>query len=148
MSSVKFIDVAHLLIGCECFDSWNNCKVTLTAGALYGYTTELPKGEVLPIKPLLRPLLDMTEEEAIEMAKLTECDYAFNDVKTEKTKYGDWIVTWQGSNESRERVNVTGDVFYCYEQFLYLLKKGFDIFELIYHGEALDATNAKEVENG
>jgi hypothetical protein len=90
------------------------------------------------IKPILRPISDMTEEEAIEVAKLSEWEPHFRDVKVERTKYNDLVVTWQGANESRDKFNATGDVFYCYEQFHYLLSKGFDMFQLIDEGLAIN----------
>lgn len=95
---------------------------------LNGNVTHELKGD---FKPLLRPLSSITEEEAIESAKLTEYEPHFNDVKVTRNAYNDLIVTWQGSNESRELLNVTGEYFYCPEQFQYLLKKRFDLFHLI-----------------
>jgi hypothetical protein len=100
-------------------------------------------GPNLRIKPLLRPLSDMTEDEAIELAALSEWKEHFRDVKLERNQFKDIIVTWQGAPETREVFNATGELFYCAEQILYLLKKRFDIFNLISSNQAIDLTTLK-----
>jgi hypothetical protein len=96
------------------------------------------------IVPILRPLSSMTEEEAIEVARVSEWEGHFRDVKVTKSKFDDLIVSWDGMPESREEFNATGEFFYCAEQFLYLLSKHFDLFNLIEEGLAIDATKAEE----
>ncbi len=91
-------------------------------------------------KLVLRNLSDMTEEEAIELVKLTEWEPHFRDVKAERNKFNDWIVSWNGMPESREVFNATGEQFYCSEQLLWLLSKNFDFFDLIGEGLAIDKT--------
>ena len=96
------------------------------------------------IKPILRSLSDMTPEEARQMAALSEWHEHFREVSVDRSKFGDLIVTWQGANESREMFNATGEMFYCSEQFLWLLRKGFDLFNLIPDGLAIDKTSLKK----
>lgn len=92
------------------------------------------------VKPILRALSSMTEEEAIEMVGLSESEGDYNDVKTYRNKFNDIIVTWQGSHESRDEFNATGELFYCADQYQWLLKKGFDLYHLIEDGHAIDST--------
>lgn len=134
----KIEDYLHLYLGCEMYYSTHhepqNAVYILTARNL---AEAIKFGDM----PLLRPLESMTEEEAIELASLSEYEPHFRDVKTERNSFSnDIIVSWQGSNESREQFNATGDLFYCADQFQWLLKKGFDLFELIYYGLAIDST--------
>lgn len=71
-------------------------------------------------KLILRRLDSMTKEEAIECASLSEWHEHFFNPKAEKTEYGDWVVTWANGHEKQ---NVTGDLFWCPEQFDWLCKK-------------------------
>lgn len=100
------------------------------------------------VKPILRPLSDMTEEEAVEVAKLSEWEPHFRDVKVERTQYGDLVVRWDGCLEGGEVFNATGAEFYCQEQFHYLLSRGFDLFNLIESGLAIDSTKQNSTTNG
>jgi hypothetical protein len=145
-------DYFHLYLGCEVIFGFPERrkkgqligKVEPFGWQVFDYSNAIvPNHNVRPdlIMPILRPLESMTEEEAIELAKLSEWEPHFRNVKIERNKFSnDIIVSWQGSNELREEFNATGDLFYCAEQFQWLLKKGFDLFELIYYGLALDRT--------
>ena len=135
----KIEDYLHLYLGCEVIDSFTGLKGIMREVTLYSYRVEGSEGywTKKTAKPILRPLSSMAEEEAIELAKLSEWEPHFRDVKAERNKYNDWIVTWQGSNESREVFNATGECFYCPEQFIWLLKNGFDLFELSESGLAI-----------
>ena len=147
----QFSEVAHLYIGCEVeFGFEGRKKIGKLVGKVepFGWQVFYPSKVLVPyhnvkgklFKPLLRPLSDMTEEEAVELAKLSEYEPDFNDVKIERNKYNDIIVSWQGNNESREVFNSTGELFYCAEQFVYLLSRSFDLFGLIESGQAIDKT--------
>ncbi len=124
----------HLYLGCECYDHFNDVTINLTPLAYAGWD----KREDEQIKLILRSLSDMTELEAIELAKLSEMDEHFNEVRWERNTYNDIIVSWQGANEDREVFNATGERFYCAEQFTWLLSKHFDLFGLIEAGLAID----------
>lgn len=87
-----------------------------------------------------RPLSSMTEGEAIELAKLSEWEPHFRDVKVNRNNFGDLIVTWDGMVEGGETFNATGELSYTSEQFQWLLKNHFDLFHLIEDGLALDIT--------
>jgi hypothetical protein len=131
--SKEIKDYLHLYLGCEVetYWDWDN---KLSPHLLM----KISEDGFKKVKPILRPLSSMTEEEAIELAKLSEHEPDFNDVKIERTKFNDIVVTWQGANESRESFNATGDLFYCAEQFQWLLSKHFDLFELIHYGLAIE----------
>lgn len=88
-------------------------------------------------KLMLRKLDSMTEQEAIECAKLSEWEPDFVNPVVKRTKYNDLVVEWA---DGHEKQNVTGDLFWCPEQVVYLCAKGFDIFNLIPMGQAIDAT--------
>lgn len=83
---------------------------------------------------LLRPLSTMTEAEAIELAKLSEYEPHFRNPRVERNKFDDLIVYW---NDDHEYFNSTGELFYCYEQFMWMCKNEFDIFQLIEKGFAI-----------
>lgn len=135
-------EVLHLYLGCEVvfngveWTMWRISKYYCDLLGADGHSKNcIHRHEA---KPILRHLSDMTEEEAIELAKLSEYEPHFRDVKVERNQYNDFIVTWQGAAEGREVFNATGEMFYCAEQFQYLLAKGFDLFNLIETGQAID----------
>jgi hypothetical protein len=148
-------DYLHLYLGCQCeHNCWSNIEddyeivegrriSLLDASMLHEELEEW----CFDIKPILRPLSDMTEEEAIECAKLSEWEPHFRDVKVERTAYGDLLVKWDGMVEGGEQQNVTGDMFYCAEQFQYLLSKSFDLFNLIPEGLAIEKTKLNSGKN-
>jgi hypothetical protein len=142
----KIQDFLHLYLGCDAQVavivpgqelSWEPDKLNIRW--LHGSLNKL-----VEVKPILRPLSDMTVEEAIELAKLSEWEDHFNEVETKRTRYDDIVVTWQGSNEGREEFNATGNVFYCSDQFQWLLSNHFDLFHLIEDGLALDKSTLKQ----
>lgn len=118
MKDIK--DYLHLYLGCEIYDSYND-----RTGILKGIT----KDSVLidhktswrldfdEVKPILRPLSDMTEEEKIEYGE------TFKEVKP---FFGGDSVYF----ESHETVR-------------WLLSKHFDLFGLIEAGLAIDGTKMK-----
>lgn len=136
----KIEDYLHLYLGCEIMDfsldKTSPKRFTLDVNNI-GYPLKAGMNINGIIKPLLRPLSDMTEEEAIELAALSEWPPHFRDVKTARNKFNDIIVTWEGMVEGGETFNATGELFYCSEQFQWLLEKGFDLFELILNGLAI-----------
>ncbi len=92
------------------------------------------------VKPILRPLSDMTEDEAIRVTGLSEYAPNFTIVKVTRNEYKDLIVSWKGLDDVPKEFNATGELFFCAEQFQYLLSKHFDIFGLIEDGLAIDKT--------
>lgn len=135
--TTQWKDVAHLYIGCLVHRKEYNRTQPLTTSLLW-HLEQDPNEQFYGYKPILRRLESMTEEEALHLASLSEYPDHFNDVKAEKNQFGDWIVTWQGIEESRNIFNSTGEMFYCSEQFQYLLKKGFDLFQLLDSGQAIE----------
>ena len=93
------------------------------------------------IKPILRPLSDITEAEA---KAVTEFTGSYGDTpgqrtyKTWKNQFGKIVVSWgQGL---REKYVPQDETIYKPEQFTYLLKQGFDLFGLIESGLAINKT--------
>jgi|SRR5688572_9480762 len=85
------------------------------------------------IKPLLRPLSDMTEEEHNKVAELLGYPKPYRFYKKEWFK---WY--WEG--EGNEMFFAPA---YITEVFRYLLSKHFDLFGLIESGLAIDASKIK-----
>lgn len=146
-------DYLHLYPGCEIvvtkdgsqyFDSVEAIVFGESANLKHSGDYYFDGENDFEIQLYLRPLSDMTEEEAIELAKLSEWEPHFRDVKVYRNKIdNDIIVSWDGMAETREEFNATGELFYCSDQFQWLLKKGFDLFELIFYGLAIDKTKKK-----
>lgn len=115
------------------------------------------------IKPLLRPLDSMTEEEVLTACKLA-CksvygDYRFSKWDVERSPYElcHWDVTNKRSGYSFTVSSIDGDVLlydgedidpvYIDSNYrFWYLKQGFDLFSLIPNGEAIDKT--KTTQNG
>lgn len=74
----------------------------------------------------LRPIEDMTEAEAIEMARLFASPYAFYNVEVKRIK-NNLVVYW---GDDRNFLNATGELFYSPDQFHFLLSQRFDVFGL------------------
>lgn len=87
------------------------------------------------IKPVLRSLSDMTEEEAKEMANLYFKDCDMSKVVVGKTSYGDVTISYYSSFDC---FNIDGK--HTFKQTAYLLKRGFDLFGLIDDDLAIDKT--------
>lgn len=140
---VKFKDVAHLYLGCDikCVDAGSSSdneyfgRVSkLSALLLDKYTNG-------KWKPLLIPLDKMSEEDAIEL-----CEYygGYGDLPGKRTyetwlnSFGNIIVSW--GKGLREKWSPSDCNVWKPEQILIFLSKGYDIFNLIPSGEAIDKT--------
>lgn len=108
----KVEDYIHLYLGCECYDTFR--KVTGILTAIFKNSVRIDNGygqwHISTIKPILRRLETMTEEEANEL---------------------DWrFPVEEDANIVIKNLNP--------DEFLYLLKQGFDLFNLIEEGLAID----------
>lgn len=122
----KFIEVSHLYLGCEVANS-----LTGRHGLLF----EVVRGRDLDnIKPILRPLSDMTDEEALKCGEiLGGMSHLSNDSIIHQIK--DLI----GTNKLYTmQTNISGIKWIYLTPFL--LKQSFDIFGLIESGEAINKT--------
>lgn len=137
-------EVIHFYIGQEV-----KCGITSTATLRMerDYKNTISVKQVLgndEYKLLLRPLSDMTEEEAIEITKpiafygnhTSERIY-----RTYRNPFGDLIVSWGES--LKEKYLPMKETHFNTQQFLYILKHGFDIFNLIPEKLAIDKTKMK-----
>lgn len=113
------------------------------------------------LKLLLRPLSDMTEEEAIEIGELvigkydsvkfrvdknlsTSGEFRYWKVHKEHRGYGKSLtIDENGEVDVYDRHDDGSHTIYIKQHFVtkYLLSKGFDLFNLINDGLALDKTN-------
>lgn len=82
------------------------------------------QGLVADLTQDLRPIGDMTEAEAIEMARLFASPISFYNVQVKRIR-NDLVVYW---GDEGSFFNATGELFYTPEQFHYLLTQRFDIF--------------------
>lgn len=143
-------DVLHFYIGCELYSEGTKSPI----GTLYGLTNHGKNIHIkvsgvdyypqnVGYKPILRPLSDMTEEEAIELVKLSEWSQygthpLIREYRTFRNSFGQIVVSW-GESHREKNVPVDKTVFRP-QEFLYLLKQGFDLFSLIESGQAINKT--------
>lgn len=130
----KIEDYLHLYLGCvaiiEKSDyfmvhnwSYHNGDKIVIGGRLIEHLGNINMGHI-SIKPILRPLSDMSEEEMKECGCLT---YDFSDEED--------LMKWEWQ-DFKTLLSV--------EQFLWLLSKHFDLFGLIEAGLAIDKTKTKD----
>lgn len=130
---IQFKEVAKHYIGCDVIDEENN------RGTFWGYKTSMADHALVDckkqvpyvvsiekIKPVLRPLNDMTEEEQRQSYVLAgwEPEYSYEMLDEPDRKEETNLISLIG------RPNVWN----------YLLSKHFDLFGLIESGEAVDKT--------
>lgn len=142
-------DYLYLYIGCEIMDEYNNKVGKLVA---IDYSEENPvrvlhkvtwRLEYSEVKPILRPLSDMTIEELEEQEAVI------------KIFMPDFSVTEKDRLDAIERINKHGisalrfdedsNPLMIFEVLRLLLKQGFDLFGLIESGLAIDKTKLNEV---
>jgi len=141
---IKLVDVLHLYLGCE-GKNHNGETIDLTSRTL-----NLIWCNVIGFKPILRPLSDMTEEEALIYFSLP-----LKSIILKKNVYAEsisfnykWVNPKYASNNqdsfSYSEVGIgNGFQSFTQKQFLFLLKRGFDLFGLIESGQAIDKTTLK-----
>lgn len=141
----KIEDYLHLYLGCEviCTDE--------TASSDYEYYGRrgkvtgllLSKYSTCKWSLLLRPLSSMTEEEAIELVKLSESESygdhpAVRKYETYRNNFGQLVLSW-GEGLREKNIPEEKKIF-TPEEMRLLLKYNFDLFSLIPAGLALDKT--------
>lgn len=149
-------DYLHFYLGCEVIGNYDGPRKGYLTGITNGGTEaeiqffeedginvfEHPEFNTLDeIKPILRPLSDMTEEEAIEVTKPVVVYGDLPNVRKYETwvnPFGKIVVSW--GNGLREKYVPQDEKCFTTEQFAFLLKKWFDLFELIDAGLAIDST--------
>jgi hypothetical protein len=96
------------------------------------------------IKPILRPLIDMTEEEAKELGTMLLIPNGSKYSRAHKNNQDQWVVRY--GNVAGEFWIITGEIFNQH-QTIYLLSKHFDPFGLIEAGLAIDKTKLNSDNN-
>lgn len=131
----KIQDYLHLYLGCECRMTKSSYhavhELHLSVKTSFTLTAKLLHYFIAPttmavIKPLLRPLSDMTEEE------LQEC--------------GNLVYDFSDDQSGLDLNNHRWEDFYLTtsEQFHWLLSRHFDLFGLIESGLAIDKTTTSK----
>ena len=122
-------DVLHLYLGCECLYEWNKepkveLKGKVTASIIDSFYSD--NGVIQWVKPILRPLSDMTKLEA-------QSAYVVIHKCMPKDTLSDTLEYIQGSlgDECSPKV------------WLWAVKNGFDLFGLIESEQAIDKTLIK-----
>lgn len=143
----KFQDVAHHYLGCKLIHKWSAMSesepITLDVHRL--------KLGVTDWKPVLREMSDMTEDEAVFIAKVSLFNN-YHGFEPRCQKYRDRWVVYQKSNLDGDKVEIlfSGEICrwiegkysalpfeFSFELIPYLLKQGFDLFNLISNNEAV-----------
>ncbi len=137
-------DYMHLFLGCNVFiDSPNAAfnKDILDCDLLERLYNDLP---IDLYKLILRPLSDMTEDEAIELTKPIVVYGDLENVRkyeTYKNIYGRIVVSW--GEGLREKYSPMDETFFSPKQIFFLLSNHFDLFGLIDAGLAINAVSER-----
>lgn len=148
---MKLSDCLHFYLGCECIktesgtrgklarigESMCNLKFSDEIGQNVSFMIE-------EVKPILRPLSSMTEEEAVEFCKIETTEnrhhlIEIHEVKQNEVWYSD------GSRFQGDGIDELNDLFIHFNhlsanQFAWLLSKSFDLFGLIESNQAIDSS--------
>lgn len=87
---------------------------------------DLTNDFTLSITLILRSLSDMSEEDALYLARIVSVHEQFKNPKVFRNKYNDLIVDW-----GFDKFNCTGERAWSASQFTFLLKCGYDLFGII-----------------
>ena len=138
-------DYLHLYLGCEVMDLYNdrvavmNGILTMNEGikvcVFYKTTWQLSVEEV---KLILRPLSDMTEDEADIIWELTGWYDGINGCVRIGEIIKEFFVLEDNEGEPRN-----SSWLYLMKALPYILSRGFDLFGLIQEGLAIDKTKLK-----
>lgn len=155
MSSIQLKEVIHFYLGCE-VETINRFGGTQTYTISYSNIARLLGSGYVSVKPLLRPLSDMTESEVVELFKrvslldLGECVFDFHNDETEMwcnaELNGSVIDTITIKGCRVEMMNNDGSFSPINPQatvFLFFLSKCFDLFNLIENNLAIDSAKTK-----
>ena len=137
----KLEEVIHLYLGCEVQVRGDIEKLigvesdgaVITFSGRYGRRIWGAK----EVKPLLRQLSDITEE---EKEFIVRC-ITYNHVKFSSTESA--LGCWDNEEYGKKIQHMR---FYA-DELQYLLSKGFDLFSLIETGQAIDKNTLKETKN-
>jgi hypothetical protein len=136
-------DYLHLYLGCKILRP--DMRTQLTMSGISGdiiHFLEEGRGEtygtVSLAKPILRPLSDMTVDEAVQLIEIGTSVYNFISIR----KVDRYEVMYDGGYPTSKRTWLYHLRFseLKAEQFHFLLSKNFDLFELIEAGLAIDKT--------
>lgn len=150
----KFSQVAHLYLGCEIedeekpqgttavldsIDTNGDCYYNYYDNETYQSDTDSVMCHVDDIKPVLKHLSDLSDGEAIELAKrftdLWPVDTVF---EAYKNTFDRWVVSW-GNKPHQKFIIYPDELRPTTKQFLYLLSIKVDLFNLIETGQAINA---------
>jgi hypothetical protein len=140
-------DYLHLYLGCECIgyshfkdeSTGQNIEVPLKRKIVgvtqYGVELEGGTFSVAYVKPILRPLSDMTEEEKVELFTLNFGNHRFTNFGYDSIEC---IIL--ADKDERIRVGLSSNSMGA-NAFLFCLTRGFDLFGLLESGLAINANS-------
>ena len=127
----KFKDVAHLYLPFQTESWFDGIRLERTVDSI-SLTGMLDS----KAKPILRPLLDMQEDEQIVVGLISRGIELSEATYSDKIFAKEFAVSWAIRKGSRPVMSVDD----CVKLTTYLLKQGFDLFGLIENGIAIDKT--------
>lgn len=154
---IDFKDYAPYYIGCRCFNTWfpEGDKPREYNWILAGFRADNEKHYLLEndshftwtdsIKPILRKLDDITDEEIKELIGWHKLNETYADVSFERCNSGiiiNYSIDAGDEGVYKQSHNITYHVF-SPKEWKYLLSKGFDLFFLIKNGVAIDSKTLK-----
>lgn len=141
--NIQLKDVIHFYLGCEIHVNGEELNYIMTGisyddtnGKWWAYfeNTELGYAMIDNCQPILRRLSNMTESDAIYMARLVAVYDEFKNIEYYPNQLGGHVVKWDYDTWS------TDERVWSYKQFQFLLRNGYDLFELIESNQAIDKT--------
>jgi hypothetical protein len=143
--TIEIKDYLHLYLGCEVkINDGGICKlesVSKSGLARVSDADAIDVGQYVSIddfKLLLTPIAEISESDAIYLARLVAVSKDFRDIRTWRNRYNDLIVSW-----TTDKFNATGEKCYTAQQTFFLLTCGYDLFNLIENNLAIDKTKIK-----
>lgn len=138
MDSKNIKDYLHLYLGCDT-DKGKLIGIELNKAVCMMNDLSIVEGNIYSLKPILRPLSDMTEDEAWEFAG-GKSESLYDDLKIESIdKTGIQISYAIDAGDEGWHIQRHKFDFYAVgpSQFIWMLSKHFDLFGLIDAGLAI-----------
>jgi hypothetical protein len=135
---MKLEDYIHYYIGCNMMYSSHHEPQTET----YKLTYDTIQGAIEFLdRPILRKIEDITDEEIRELINYEKWESIYDGVKYTKTKSGidiDYVID-AGDGGGYSQSHHVSFILLTPQQVVFFTKKGFDMFNLINAGLAIDA---------
>lgn len=144
---VELKDVIHLYLGCQCVTDGQleEEHIAKMVGICYDevqilneYHNQHGECPIDRVKPILRSLSSMTEEDALVVAQMESDIFLFIEIARISKQAIGFEFEYSSSRRRRGRTVLFDSL--SPNQFAYLLSKGYDLFDLIPRNLAIDST--------